>query len=78
MVRDSGASGGAVLGSSFAGNTNCFDTGVARVVVNIKKESNKNPRSTMGVRSTLGGGVRDTGFTAVVLPEAGIGISDIQ
>jgi len=78
MVRDSGNGVGGVLGPLLAGNTNVFDKGVARVVVKIKKESNKNPRSTMGVRSTRGGDVRDIGVTAIFLPEAAIGISDIE
>lgn len=78
MVRDSGNSVGGVLGSLLAGNTNVFANGVASVVVKIKKESNKKPRSTIGVRSTRGGGVRDVGKAAVLLPEAVIGISDIQ
>jgi hypothetical protein len=70
--------GGGVLGVFLAGTTKVFASGCAKVVVKIKKESNKKPRSTMGVRSTRGGGVRVVGTADLFLPEAEVGISDIQ
>jgi hypothetical protein len=70
--------GGGVLGVFLAGTTSVFASGCTRVVVKIKKESNKKPRSTIGVRSTLGAGVRVIDTTVLFLPEAERGISDIQ